>query len=263
MSKKALKNGHAEHIHANCDCQYAVRFDGKSTVEGYDPDEYLEMYENAEGSTTQEKLNSMRRQIAHTKKWTSAEESAKIEARKTVGLDESRAVIRKRINQGQYNLNLSDQQYLKHIEGTAQYQQYATSRVAKGRMTISYDEAQKLIKQYAGKGTPDIQLNGTVGNKEYATANDVIGQYCNSKGEWLNTKRFAIHYGERKSHCSGSGGAKWLISGNMPMKGMSVLPVQQAKYLRAILLIYPMPRKCMMRLKMNLRLKLLPEKFTV
>ena len=30
MSKKALRNGHAEHIHAHCDCEYAVRFDGKS-----------------------------------------------------------------------------------------------------------------------------------------------------------------------------------------------------------------------------------------
>lgn len=62
-SKKALKNGHAEHIHANCDCTYAVRFDGKSTVAGYDPDKYREMYENAEGDTWQEKMNSMRREM--------------------------------------------------------------------------------------------------------------------------------------------------------------------------------------------------------
>lgn len=68
MSKKALKNGHAEHIHANCDCQYAVRFDGKSTVDGYDPDKYLEMYENAEGSTPDEKINSMRRKANSTYK---------------------------------------------------------------------------------------------------------------------------------------------------------------------------------------------------
>jgi len=46
-SKKALKDGHAEHIHANCDCTYAVRFDGKTNVAGYDPDEYLRMYEKA------------------------------------------------------------------------------------------------------------------------------------------------------------------------------------------------------------------------
>lgn len=60
ISKKALKNGHAEHIHANCDCNYTVRFDGRSSVAGYDPDEYLEIYENAEGNTPDEKINSIR-----------------------------------------------------------------------------------------------------------------------------------------------------------------------------------------------------------
>ena len=63
ISKKTLKNGHAEHIHANCDCQYAVRFDGKSTVRGYNPDKYKKMYDNAEGNTPQEKINSMRRTL--------------------------------------------------------------------------------------------------------------------------------------------------------------------------------------------------------
>ena len=61
ISDKSLKNGHAEHIHGNCDCTYAVRFDKKGGVAGYDPEKYREMYENAEGSTPQEKINSMRR----------------------------------------------------------------------------------------------------------------------------------------------------------------------------------------------------------
>lgn len=56
MSKKALRNGHAEHIHAHCDCEYAVRFDEKSTVAGYDPDKYLEEYYDANGD-----INEMRR----------------------------------------------------------------------------------------------------------------------------------------------------------------------------------------------------------
>lgn len=61
-SKAAIKGGHAEHIHSNCDCTYAIRFDGKSSVAGYDPDKYLQMYEDAEGDTWQEKVNSMRRE---------------------------------------------------------------------------------------------------------------------------------------------------------------------------------------------------------
>ena len=46
-SKKAIKNGHAEHIHANCDCTYAIRFDPEVNVEGYDPDAYLKAYRDA------------------------------------------------------------------------------------------------------------------------------------------------------------------------------------------------------------------------
>ena len=60
-SKRAIKNGHAEHIHSNCDCTYAVRFDDSTQVQGYDPDAYLEQYENAEGGTPAEKINAMRR----------------------------------------------------------------------------------------------------------------------------------------------------------------------------------------------------------
>ena len=61
ISEKALKNGHAEHIHANCNCGYMTRQDGKSGVAGYDPQKYLDMYYGAEGSTPSERINSMRR----------------------------------------------------------------------------------------------------------------------------------------------------------------------------------------------------------
>lgn len=43
-SAKALRNGHAEHIHANCDCNYCVRFDEDTTVEGYDPNALYDKY---------------------------------------------------------------------------------------------------------------------------------------------------------------------------------------------------------------------------
>lgn len=55
-SQAAIKGGHAEHIHANCDCEYAIRFDGTSTVAGYDPDKYLRQY-RAAGSD----VNALRR----------------------------------------------------------------------------------------------------------------------------------------------------------------------------------------------------------
>ena len=61
-SKRALKNGHAEHIHNNCDCTYAVRFDDGTTVEGYDPDAYYDWYKSEPG-TPKDKINAMRREM--------------------------------------------------------------------------------------------------------------------------------------------------------------------------------------------------------
>lgn len=60
-SKGAIKGGHAEHIHSNCDCAYSIRFDTKTQVKGYDPEKYLDQYQSAEGNTPKEKVNSMRR----------------------------------------------------------------------------------------------------------------------------------------------------------------------------------------------------------
>lgn len=52
--------GHAEHIHANCDCAFSVRFNTATTVEGYDPARYRRMYNEAGGDSTS-KINAMRR----------------------------------------------------------------------------------------------------------------------------------------------------------------------------------------------------------
>ncbi|WP_408070425.1 hypothetical protein [Butyrivibrio sp. JL13D10] len=57
----SLLNTHAEHIHAHCDCTFAVRHDKNSKVGGYDPDKYLEMYNSADGTSPKDKINSLRR----------------------------------------------------------------------------------------------------------------------------------------------------------------------------------------------------------
>lgn len=55
-SQKLLKGGHAQHIHAHCDCEFAVRFRSDTTVAGYDPDKYYRQYWEAGGD-----INKMRR----------------------------------------------------------------------------------------------------------------------------------------------------------------------------------------------------------
>lgn len=46
-SEAALKGNHAEHVHANCDCTYAIRHSSSTTVAGYDPEQYKKMYYGA------------------------------------------------------------------------------------------------------------------------------------------------------------------------------------------------------------------------
>lgn len=77
-SKKALKGDHAEHIHANCDCEYAIRFDSRTTVAGYDPDKYLAQYNDHGGD-----INAMRRaQYAKNKNAINAQKRAAYAARR-------------------------------------------------------------------------------------------------------------------------------------------------------------------------------------
>ena len=61
-----MKGDHAQHIHANCDCPFAVRFDEKSSYDSYNPDKYAEIYYSAEGSSSTDKINSIRRELYKT-----------------------------------------------------------------------------------------------------------------------------------------------------------------------------------------------------
>ena len=88
-SQAAIKGGHAEHIHANCDCEYAIRFDGRSTVAGYDPDKYLRQY-RAAGSD----VNALRRvEYAKNKERINAQKRAAYAARKAYTNQAASAIL--------------------------------------------------------------------------------------------------------------------------------------------------------------------------
>lgn len=78
-------NNHSEHIHANCDCTYAVRFNNNLSVDGYDPLEYRKMYYDADGRTRDEKLKSMRDKYRE-------ENRDKINAQKRANYAENKAI---------------------------------------------------------------------------------------------------------------------------------------------------------------------------
>lgn len=80
-SKKALKGDHAQHIHAHCNCEYAIRFDNRTGVAGYDPDRYLSQYRNYGGD-----INAMRRaQYARDKEIINAQKRVAYRERKERG----------------------------------------------------------------------------------------------------------------------------------------------------------------------------------
>lgn len=79
-SAKTLKGDHAEHIHSNCDCEFAVRFHSGTNVAGYDPEKYLKQYQDA-GSD----VNAMRRvDYAARKDAINAQKRAAYAARKNL-----------------------------------------------------------------------------------------------------------------------------------------------------------------------------------
>lgn len=74
VTARVAQGDHAEHIHANCDCAYAIRFNSDSGVEGYRPDRYEDIFDMAENraendgyevsgsyNTAPDKVNAVRR----------------------------------------------------------------------------------------------------------------------------------------------------------------------------------------------------------
>ena len=97
-SQKLLKGGHAEHIHANCDCEFAVRFRSDTTVAGYDPDEYYRQYREAGGdinkmrridyAANRERINAQKRAAyAARKAYTNQAASAILDASNKIGVN--------------------------------------------------------------------------------------------------------------------------------------------------------------------------------
>ena len=97
-SDKVLKGGHAQHIHAHCDCEFAVRFSRSVNVAGYDPDEYYRQYREAGGdinkmrridyAANRERINAQKRAAyAARKAYTNQAASAILDASNKIGVN--------------------------------------------------------------------------------------------------------------------------------------------------------------------------------
>ncbi len=112
--------------------------------------------------------------------------------------------ITEKINSGEYSTKMSEQHYLKHIEGTPQHKSYIESRIAKGGnpqsvLTIDAETAQKLIIERAGTGIVRTSHKGIAKPIEDIDCGFVVGKYFGN-GEYHNTTKFSIHYGKKSSH---------------------------------------------------------------
>lgn len=143
-SSKVLKGGHAEHIHANCDCEFAIRFDHKTTVAGYDPDKYLAQYNAAGGD-----INKMRRvNYAANKERINAQKRAAYAARKPNDIEIGRSIGAKAKNYVVVDKSTGEEYYF--IEGTRL--QNAQVFAGKGGVKPLREEvAQGLAAEFGGK----------------------------------------------------------------------------------------------------------------
>lgn len=119
-ASKDLLISHAEHIHANCGCEFAIRFDKNSGVKGYNPDALKKMYdEAAPGKSSYAKMKALRKDIereASTKSNSEHDFSVKFDYKsddfknRLISLGENEETNHSMINESIY--------MLKHRDGT-------------------------------------------------------------------------------------------------------------------------------------------------
>ena len=114
------------------------------------------------------------------------------------------STISEKISNGEYSTKLSIQHYDKHVVGTAKYQEYLNTRLARGGnpqsiISISKEEAQKIIETKAGPGIIKVDAKGNARPQEQITCDDIIGQYYYD-GRYIDTNKAVIHYGKKNSH---------------------------------------------------------------
>ena len=212
-SKKAIRKGHAEHIHAHCDCTYAIRFDSRTNVAGYDPDRYLKMYNDADGD-----INAMRRaQYQENKDEINAQKRKAYEARKAdyMGAPKSfgdrNGIVSVKAYQVKGHDSIFTQSYSADAQGTIslildqmervpQLQSVPEIVVAKDIPGIAaYDHADNrlyLNEQISNTGYIKEQLSG--GYFVAENAEDILRHEMHHKDHWDRIEEMALTTGRSR-----------------------------------------------------------------
>lgn len=170
QSKKTLRNGHAEHIHANCDCEYAISFKGGAEYASfYDPEQYLSEYyeamDRSESGDWKGALNEMRRELyAKNKDMINAQKRAAY-ARRNTQLLSSNIV------------NLKDEIVGKSV--SAKFENYDIMDLATGEIFHLAEGSRLQNKEvFAGKGS----------KTPYRNAEKYAERYGGKAEDWQHVK---------------------------------------------------------------------------
>ena len=112
------------------------------------------------------------------------------------------------VKDGIIKAEINEQKQAAHIKGTDEWYKRLEDDLAKGKefepsyLTISMDDAAKLIKRYAGTGKFRYSdKDGYIPKKEIIKHDSKVGVYIDqSTGETFETDSFRIHYRKTGAH---------------------------------------------------------------
>lgn len=145
-SSAQLSGGHASHIHANCKCQFAIRFDKNLNVEGYDPDELKRQYDAAESSGSRQKINYLRRKQYE-------KNGDKIRAQKHAVYEKRAGILREESHKGNIRLTEIARGKIESADYGRRMSQVDDLRVVTNVMT---SEARKMLSHRNGTLYEDL-----------------------------------------------------------------------------------------------------------
>lgn len=104
-------------------------------------------------------------------------------------------ILKKKIRSPEVNKTIEEGKQGKHILGHKNYKD------GRSYLKVSAAEAQRLVDQYAGTGQIKRDSKGHWTNKEFVSADHIIGVVVDANmGETIETSRFSIHYSKNGVH---------------------------------------------------------------
>lgn len=116
------------------------------------------------------------------------------------------AILKSKIESGEISTRIRPQVQARHIEGTAQFEDYKARRLSKGKtpqsiLTVTMEEAQEIVDKYNCTGEVIIKArkDGSLEIKEYTDIGRIAGKEY-TDNEYHETSRIGIFYSRKGTH---------------------------------------------------------------